>query len=303
MSEVALRYLAEAADAGSMRAAGDRLGIAASSISRQVAQLELEYGMPLIERGRRTIQLTQAGVLALDHYRGMVADREALAMRLADLREVRSGHVALGVGEGFLGPAFTGLLHRFRQDNPRISVSTAITSSTSIARQVLDDTLHFGLVLHTPAEPKIRVRSSTEQPLRAIMSPTHPLAKRSQLRLIDLAQHDLCLAPRDFLIRQLLEVAESRQRVFLEPAVTTNSVHAMRDLASAGGLVTVLPEFSAQSELRSGKLLAVPLDDSVATVTLSLITRVGRQLEGAPRRLLVAFEAGMARFSARDSLA
>jgi DNA-binding transcriptional LysR family regulator len=296
MSETALRYLFETVEAGSMRAASDRLGIAASSISRQVAQLEQEYGIPLIERGRRVIQLTQAGLLAIEYYRGLVADRESLAMRMADLRDVRSGNLALGVGEGFLGPAFTDLIGRFRRDNPLIRVSTIIASSTGIVRHVLNDDVHFGLVLYTPAEPKIRVRSSIAQPLRAIMAPGHPLAHLPKVALADLMRHDLCLAPDEFLIRQLLRAAETRHALFLEPAVTTNSIQAMRDLASEGGVVTILPEFSARSELNDGRLVALPLDESIDGVTLSLITRVGRQLEGAPRRLLVAVEANMARW-------
>lgn len=295
MSETSLRYLYEAAQAGSMRAAGDRLGVAPSSISRQIAQLELEYGLPLVERGRRTIQLTQAGMLALDHFRSMVAERESLAMRMADLREVRSGHVALGVGEGFLGPAFTGLIQRFRNDSPRIALSTTITSSTAIVRGVLNDDLHFGLVLYTPAEPKIRVRTSLSQPLRAMVAPGHPLAARACVSLADLGRHAVCLGPKEFLIRQLLEQAETRQRVFLEPAITIDSVQAMRDLACTGDLVTILPEFSARAELGNGRLVAIPLDEAIAPVTLSLIMRVGRQLEGAPRRLLVAIERTMPR--------
>jgi DNA-binding transcriptional LysR family regulator len=296
MSETALRYLAETVSAGSMRAAGDRLGVAASSISRQVAQLEIDYGMPLIERGRRTIRLTQAGALALDYYRAMVSDREALSMRLADLREVRTGHVTLGVGEGFLNPSFTGLITRFRRDNPLIRVDATVTSSTRIVRQVLDDDAHFGIVLYTPAEPRIRVRGSIDQPLRAMVAPGHPLAGAAKVSLGDLARHDLCLAPKEFLIRQLLAEAEARERVFLEAAVTTDSVQMMRDIACHGGGIAVLPEFSAKAELIDGRLVAIPLGESVAVVTLSLITRVGRQLEGAPRRLLIAVERNMAQW-------
>ena len=47
--------------------------------------------------------------------------------------------------------------------------------------------------------------------------------------------------------------------------------------------------------------LAIPLDETIDTVTVSLITRIGRQLESAPRRLLTAFESGMARWAATAS--
>ncbi|MBW8077744.1 MAG: LysR family transcriptional regulator, partial [Gallionella sp.] len=65
LSDAKLRYLAEAAALGSMHAASEKLDVAVSSISRQIAQLESELGLPLIERGRRALKLTQAGEMAV----------------------------------------------------------------------------------------------------------------------------------------------------------------------------------------------------------------------------------------------
>ena len=61
LTDAKLRYLAETASLGSMRAASEKLDVAVSSISRQIAQLEADIGLPLIERGRRSIKLTEAG--------------------------------------------------------------------------------------------------------------------------------------------------------------------------------------------------------------------------------------------------
>ena len=48
MWDGALQYFYEAANLGSMRLASDKIGVATSSISRQIAQLEYELGVPLI---------------------------------------------------------------------------------------------------------------------------------------------------------------------------------------------------------------------------------------------------------------
>src|SRR3546814_17501364 len=90
MSDVALMYFYETAMLGTMRLASDKIGVAVSSISRQIAQLEQEFGMPLIERGRRTIKLTPAGELALEYHRYQLAAREAFLNRLAELRDFRT---------------------------------------------------------------------------------------------------------------------------------------------------------------------------------------------------------------------
>lgn len=292
MSETGLRYLLEALNAGSMRAASDRLNVAASSISRQIAQLEENYGLALIEKGRRGVRLTHAGEIVIAHYRNQVADREALRAKLEELRSVKSGHAVLAVGEGFLGSGFTDMIASFTTANPQIHLDLSVNSSQQIVRQVLDDEAHLGLVFQTPHDIKIHVRSVIAQPLMAIVAAGHPLAGQTSVSLSDLARYPLCLSPRHFGLRQILAGAELRHNTYLEPVITTNSIHMMRETVRRGAAVTILPQLSVWSELESGELASIAIaDDAMEDATISLILRAGRQLEGAPARLLKMVEA------------
>ena len=84
LGENRLRYLYEAARLGTMRAASDELNVATSSISRQIAALEKELGMRLIEGVRRKIKLTEAGNVAFAYYREMQAHQELFLSRVAE---------------------------------------------------------------------------------------------------------------------------------------------------------------------------------------------------------------------------
>lgn len=292
MSETGLRYLLEAVNAGSMRAAGDHLNVAPSSISRQVAQLEESYGLALIEKGRRGIKLTHAGEIVIDHYRNQLANREALRAQLEELRSVRSGHVVLAVGEGFLGTTFTNLIGDFNRANPQVRLELMIGTSQEIMRMVMDDEAHMGLVFQTPHDMKIRVRTVIDQPLMAIVGPTHPLAGQPSVTIEELKAHTLCLSPRHFRLRQILSAAETRRGSYLEPSITTNSIFVMREAVRSGTAVTILPQLSVWSELQDGTMISVPIaEDTMELTTVSLILRSGRQLEGAPVRLLNVIEA------------
>ncbi|MBZ6379185.1 LysR family transcriptional regulator [Pacificimonas flava] len=287
-----LRYFYEAANLGSMRLASDRIGVAVSSISRQISQLEQVFGVALIERGRRSIRLTQAGRLVHDFYKQQLADSEALTNRLQELREMKSGRVDLAIGEGFLNRSVTEALEQFQQRNPGISLTIQSPPTAEIIRMVLEDEAHIGMILSTTAEPKIRTRVSVAQPLNAVCSPGHPLAGKTSVTLADLAKHDLCLPPLEFRIRQALRAAEKRAQAWLNPAMTTTSIHMMRELAKDGQMVTILPTISIVAELEEGSLVSVPLrDEDLEHSSLSLIYRLGRQLDGAPARLLQLLEA------------
>ena len=66
----------------------------------------------------------------------------------------------------------------------------------------------------------------------------------------------------------------------------------------AGRALTVLPRISALAELEEGSLVARPLlDDAIEHSTVSLIHRLGRQLEGAPARLMSVLEARLKSWS------
>lgn len=304
MWDNALHYFYEAASLGSMRLASDKIGVAVSSISRQIAQLEADMGVALIERGRRSIRLTEAGKLAFEYHRGQLADREALMNQLQELREVRTGRIDLAVGEGFLGGSFTQIIDSFQRRNPGISVTVTGGTTADLVRMVLEDEAHIGMILHTTSEPKIRTRASVAQPLMVICAPTHPVASRDVLTLADLAGYDLCLPPKGFRIRTILNDAEKQAQTWLAPQLVTTSLQMMRDVAKAGRVVTVLPRLSVLSEIEQGTLVARPIHEAALEhTTISLIHRLGRQLDGAPARLLGILEAKLKTWTEGDRVA
>ncbi|MGX1745324.1 LysR family transcriptional regulator [Brevundimonas sp. NPDC055320] len=287
----ALYYFHEAARLGSMRLASDKIGVAVSSISRQIAQLERDMGVALIERGRRSIRMTEAGRLAYEYYQGCVANEEAFMNRLHEHRQMKAGKVSIAVGEGFLGGFFSKVLEEFQGQHPGIAASVSVQSTTEIVRAVLDDNAHFGLIFNDCAEPKIRVRAVAAQPLMVVCAPDHPAARLKSVSLSELSAFDLCLPDIGRRIRQILREAERREQVWLEPALTTTSLYVMREAARAGRMVTVLPRIAVTSELEEGTLVVRPLSEAnLEDTTISLIHRLGRQLDGAPARLLAAFE-------------
>lgn len=228
MWDNALQYFYEAANLGSMRLASDKIGVAVSSISRQIAQLESEMGIALIERGRRSIRLTEAGQLAFEYHKNQLADREALLNQIQELREVKSGRIDLAIGEGFFGPPFTALIEGFQRRNPGIAITVTSCASSEIIRMVLDDEAHIGMILHTTSEPKIRTRSAVAQPLMVLCAPSHPAAAMEALTIADLGGFDLCLPPQGFRIRGTLNHAEKRAQTWLEPRLVTTSIQMMR---------------------------------------------------------------------------
>ena len=289
-----LKFLAEAVRGKTMRAASENLDVAPSTISRQIAQLEQELGVLLIERNRRRIKLTEAGRLALSYYREFTTQQEAFVSQMRDLRGLRGGTISLAVGEALIGDLLLDTLQRFMAQYPEIRVVIRTAGTAEVASLVMDDEAHMGLVFQPEPDARIRVRASSDQPLKVIMPPGHPFCDRESLQVSDLTDERLGLPEKSFRISQTLADAMAQEHVFLTPVLVSNSLLALKEFARSGLGITVLPGIAAHSEVAAGVLKSVPIDHPMLMhTTASVITRLGRQLPVGAVRLLQRIEASM----------
>ncbi len=289
-----LRSLAEAVRGGTMRAASENLNVAPSSISRQIAQLEEELGVTLIERNRTPLKLTEAGELALRYYREFMTQQEAFISQVGDLKRLKGGTVKLAVGEALIGDPLQSVLEQFMSEYPEIRVFVRTAGTADVVSLVLDDEAHMGMVFQPEPDAKIRVRASSDQPVKAIVNPAHPLAKRSSVKLADLADERLAMPEATFRIRQVMRIAESQEHVFLRPVMVSNSLMVLKEFVLSGAGIAILPGIAAHSEVTNGTLHALPIDHpSLKHTSASVITRLGRQLPVGAVRLLQKIEATM----------
>jgi DNA-binding transcriptional LysR family regulator len=300
--EIRLDYLYEAARLGTMRAASEELDIATSSISRQIASLEKDLGIRLIESGRRKIKLTEAGEAACAHYRETRAQEDVFLSRLEELKSTRAGNVDLAVGEAFITSHFNDCLHQFMKSHPGVTVRLKMAGTNHTEALVRDDEVHFGLIFDVPRDHKVRARVSLGQPLRVIVHPAHKLARMPVVTLADLTHYSVGLPDDSFRIRQIVHAAEQQDGVVLEPELVANSMTVLKDFALAGGGITLLPEFIALDDLVAGRLRAISTTNPVLNATqISLITRAGRQIPMSAYRLMQRLEnhlkSSMARIS------
>jgi DNA-binding transcriptional LysR family regulator len=291
MEAMSLRCFYEATQAGSMRAAAEKMGLAVSSVSRQISQLESEIGLLLIERGRRTIKPTEAGQLVIDYHRRTSAERELFDVQVQALRGAQTGRVDIAIGEGFITTALADRLNNFLSNHPGVMVSAVAASSVEVMRMVAEDEVHAGFVFHAPPDPKIRTKLSISQPIELLVHPRHPLAALEQVRLSDIASHRLCLPPDSFRIRQIIAEAEAEEGIWLKPAFVTSSVLLLKEMVKSGDFVTLIPRMGAALEIEAGLLRRVrvvcpPLEKTSANI----VVRLGRQLTEAPLRLLNSIE-------------
>ena len=115
---------------GSFSAAARFLGVTPSSVSRQVSQLEGEFGVRLFHRTTRKQSLTEAGEIYFQHARRIVADLEEARLSVSRLTDTPSGSLYITVEADFalvhVAPIQPDFLDRYPEVQIRISMSAGL---------------------------------------------------------------------------------------------------------------------------------------------------------------------------------
>ena len=168
-------------DTGSVTEAAHRLGFTPSSVSQQVAQLDREIGLALLEKSGRGIKPTSAGLTLAEQARTVLSVAAEAEAVMADLREGRTGRVRVvsftSAGDSLM-PVVVADLRRTR---PGLQVATTISETDEAYDALRAGRVDVALVLeaytkgHEPTDGLVRVHL-LDDPYRVMLPVSHRLA-------------------------------------------------------------------------------------------------------------------------------
>jgi DNA-binding transcriptional LysR family regulator len=174
---------------GSVTAAAANLGYTPSAVSQQVAALEKQAGMALLERVGRGVQPTAAGRLLTEHAAIIGKHLAEAETALADLRAGRTGRLVIRyfatAGATLLAPALTWL----RRKHPGVQVDLRMTDPDDPLLEVIQGSADLAIVVR-PRDRRhdgIHLVHLLDDPYRAVLPKGHRLASKRTLDLADLA--------------------------------------------------------------------------------------------------------------------
>ncbi|MDK8264376.1 DNA-binding transcriptional LysR family regulator [Pseudomonas sp. SORGH_AS199] len=296
IQSTALRYFLEVVRCGSISEASQRLNVAASAVSRQIAKLERELQTPLLERRARGVVPSAAGERLAVHARKAQLASEQVAAELRGLADLRRGQVRLATTEGFSLDFLPEVIVAFRQGYAGIHFSLEVCAPAAVTRRVQEGDADLGLTFSLRPEPDISVDATLSGAIEAVVAPEHPLACRTGLTLADLQPFPLALPMPDTTVRQLFDICCGVQGLSFEPVLMSNNMQALYRFAALGGGVALSSELSLRSRLREGQLVALPLlDEGLAARRIELQSMAGRELPPAVNAFRQALIAALGR--------
>jgi DNA-binding transcriptional LysR family regulator len=253
-----LHWLVVLGQHGSYTAAAARLNVSKAAMSQHIAELERAAGVALVRRTTRSVRLTEAGQRLVDETR---APFERIAHSFAGVRDLA------GVPRGLLRVTAPVALARqqlvprlaaFLQANPEVRLQLELSDRlSSLATEGFDLAIR-----HSASVPDTHVAWQLCTTHSLLVASRAYLRRRGAPRTPEqLGEHDCLHYPRgqDTPTWTLEPRSNSGERVTVAVAgpLAANNSEALRDAALAGLGIALLPDFSAESALRAGKLVRV----------------------------------------------
>ncbi len=255
-----LRILREVAARGTITAAAEALYLTPPAVSHQLATLEREVGVPLLERSARSIRLSSAGHRLVEHSEIILAECEAALADVASFAEEISGEVRVSVfqtaAQSIALPALASLVRRFPGLDITIRELEPFRALPALRAGQLDIALsHEWDYVPRIEDPSIERLHLLAEPIVVLLPVDHPLAG-GPVKLRDLAREHWCVAQEDATSRKAVErVARSagfEPKIILE----SNYFRALGSAVEAGLGVGIAP---AMTDMRGLDIVMQPL--------------------------------------------
>jgi len=266
--------------------AAKREHIAASAVSKRIADLEKEVKVDLFRRHRTGLQPTPAGHALLHHARMLMRNLAQLETELGDYEQGLRGSIRIFANISAMVQYLPEDLSRFLTRHPLVRVDLEEAISPLIVRAVADGVAEIGIYGGNIPAPGLTVLPYRQDRLVVVVPARHPLRKHPSVRLGAVLPYDLVGVQKGSSIDALVVRAATDLGQPVKLRIRTSGFDAVSRMVHAGLGVAIMPELVAQSYRASLKLVTVPLDEPWATRHLDVCVLDMASLPPVARQLV-----------------
>ena len=187
-----MRVLSAVAEHGSIAAAAQALAFTPSAVSQQIATLEREAGVALVERGPRSVRLTEAGRALVAHTDGIVASLAAAEADIQAIAGLRGGMLRLASFPTAYATIMPRAIGEFRHRYPAVELSLTENDPLASLARIKSGELDLALAYEYdfvpfPEDDAVERTELMDDPIRIVLPQGHRAARRRAVRLDDLS--------------------------------------------------------------------------------------------------------------------
>jgi DNA-binding transcriptional LysR family regulator len=242
------------AETGSFTAAGTRLHVSQSAISRQILLLEDEFHERLFVRLGRRVQITAAGEALLQLSHRVFNDIRDTSASITDRQKVLTGTINLVGGMTVCLYVFPPLIKEFRKHHPQVEIKVATGGVQRLMRRVRTGQADLALLTLPVDDPALTSVPVLREELMLVMPAGHPLSNKDSVGVEALVGQPFIVFEQGSNTRRTLDEFFVREQI--KPRIVTESenVEIIKSMVASGLGVAIVPFQSVERETRGGSL-------------------------------------------------
>ena len=261
-------------------------GVSQSAASQHIQELERRLGVTLFDRSKRPLELTPAGKIYTDFCRDVLRREEELALELGSLKEQVEGAVEVASIYSVGLSEMSHLQEEFAARYPTASLHVEYMRPEKVYEAVLNDTADLGLVSYPEASREVAAIPWRYEQMQVAVSPSHPLAARSEVYPADLNGQTFIGFDEDLSIRREIDRFFRASGVEVHLAMHFDNIQTIKEAVALGSGISILPARTMQAEIAQGRLVAVKLHAPELVRPVGIVHRKRKKFNRATQAFL-----------------
>lgn len=228
---------------GSFTKAAEILNYSQSGISRMINDLEKEWGLSLLERGRSGVRLTSDGLKLLPFVKNLYKEYEKLQVQVDELNGLQSGLIRIGTFSSVATHWLPNIIREFQKDYPNIEYELLLGDYKEIESWISNGRVDCGFVI-LPNSSEFETIFLDEDELLVVLPENHPLADCEYFPMKSLCDYPFILLEKGV----NTEISDMFQRLKINPQVrfTLYDDYAIMAMVEGGFGISILHKLTLQ---------------------------------------------------------
>lgn len=259
-----LRLFVAVCEERSISLAAERESLAPSAVSKRIAALEEQIGVPLMERGRHGFELTEAGRAMLPSARDLLRSMSRLQVEMSEFGHGVRGHVRVAASMSAIAEFLPDDIAAFiaKYDTVRVSLDERL--SPDVVRSVEDGRADIGVCWEAVGTRVLECAFYRADHMAVVVHKDHPLAARKSIAFAETFPYEHVAIQQGSIVQLLQQqhAAISGEEIRYRVLVTT--FDAACRIVSANLALAIVPREAARPLVKAFGLKSIRLTDEWA---------------------------------------
>lgn len=235
------KYLAfvKTVEYGSFTKAAEILNYSQLDISRMINDLEQDWNITLLERGKSGVRLTSDGTRLLPYVKSVCDEYDKLKMQIDELNGLQSGLIRIGTFSSVATHWLPNIIKNFQADYPNIEYELLHGDYSEIEAWIAEGRVDCGF-LRLPTKSDFETILLKKDSLLAVIPDHHPLADYDQFPITAFENQSFMMLEKG----DNYEITELLDQYHIKPDIrfTTWDDYAVMSMVENGLGISILPE-------------------------------------------------------------